>query len=60
MNVISRVFMKDFFDLLFEYSIFRLDSQKLIPMFGYSSDYEIFKFQNLLAIKNDIFSKYFE
>ncbi len=50
MNIVSRVFLKDFYEILREYSIYRLDSNKLIPLIEYNSTNEIFKFQNFLAI----------
>jgi len=55
MNVISRVFLKDFYDLLSSYYFFRLDSNRLIPIFTYNTNNEIFKFQNILAIQKDIY-----
>ena len=53
MNVISRVFLKDFYDLLGdEWSFFRLDTQKLISLGSqYDTANEIFKFQNIIAIR---------
>lgn len=54
MNVISRVFLKDFYNLLDKYQIYRVDSKRLIPMFDYKSGNEIFQFQNLLAIRIDL------
>jgi FkbM family methyltransferase len=53
MNVISRVFLKDFYDLLGdEWSYFRLDTQNLISLgTRYDSANEIFKFQNIIAIR---------
>jgi FkbM family methyltransferase len=55
MNVISRVFFKDFFDLLgSKYNLYRLDSDRLIPIPKYNSVYEIFKFQNILALQKRI------
>lgn len=53
MNILSRVFLKDFYDYLPNYLIYRLDSNALIPIFTYSSDNEIFKYQNLLAINKN-------
>lgn len=54
MNVISRVFFKDFFDLLgTRYNLYRLDSQRLIPIVRYDSVHEIFKFQNILALQKN-------
>jgi FkbM family methyltransferase len=55
MNIISRVFLKDYYDLLTSnYVIYRIDSDKLIPLIDYSSTNEIFKYQNLLAINKKI------
>jgi FkbM family methyltransferase len=53
MNVFSRVFLKDFYDLLGdEWCFFRLDSHKLIPLGShYDTANEIFKFQNIIAIR---------
>jgi FkbM family methyltransferase len=53
MNVISRVFLKDFYDLLGDdWDFFRLDTQKLISLGSrYDSANEIFKFQNIIAIQ---------
>ena len=53
MNVISRVFLKDFYDLLGdEWNFFRLNTQELISLGGrYDSANEIFKFQNIIAIR---------
>jgi FkbM family methyltransferase len=53
MNVISRVFLKDFYDLLGEeWIFFRLDTCRLISLGSrYDSVNEIFKFQNIVAIR---------
>jgi FkbM family methyltransferase len=50
MNVFSRVFLRDFYIILKDFSMFRLAKNKLIPLGSYDSSYEIFKFQNILAI----------
>lgn len=50
MNIISRVFLKDFYDVLSGYNIYRLNSNNLIPIFDYGTINEIFLFQNLIAI----------
>jgi len=50
MNIISRVFLRDFYHFLKEYRFYRVDSDRLIPIFEYSSENEIFRFQNILAI----------
>jgi len=54
MNVVSRVFLKDFYDILRGYSFYRLLPHALLPLGRYSSRNEIFAFQNILAL-NDVF-----
>lgn len=54
MNIISRVFLKDFYDILEQYEFYRLSEKKLIPLGAYSSANEIFKFQNILAINKSL------
>ncbi len=54
MNIISRVFLKDFYQILKDYKIYRLSEKRLIPIFHYDSTNEIFKFQNILAIHNTL------
>jgi len=56
MNIISKVFLRDFYKLLSAYKIYRLDTQKLIPLFEYDSRNEIFQFQNLIAINKICFN----
>lgn len=53
MNVVSRVFFKDFYDLLNPfYHIYRLLPGSLLPIKEYSAKYhEIFSYQNLVCIK---------
>jgi len=48
-NVVSRVFMRDFYTLLDGYTFFRLDTARLVPLGAYDSAVEIFKFQNIVA-----------
>lgn len=50
MNIISRVFLKDFYDILKQYDFYRISERKLIPLGAYNSINEIFKFQNILAV----------
>jgi FkbM family methyltransferase len=54
MNVISRVFLRDFYDLLPEYSMFRLSEHGLIGLGDYNARHEIFAFQNIVAARKDI------
>jgi FkbM family methyltransferase len=50
MNVISRVFLRDFYQILVDYQIYRIDTERLISLPIYNSENEIFKFQNFLAV----------
>jgi len=50
MNVASRVYLKDFFELLDAYDIYRLDSNRLIHLPFYDTRDEIFQFQNFIAL----------
>lgn len=51
MNVISRVFLKDFYDFFGrDWQFYRLNTQNLIPLGPYDSANEIFKFHNIIAI----------
>lgn len=55
MNVVSRVFMKDFFDLLPDYRIFRLTQDGAIHFEVYDARFmEIFAFQNIACIRRDL------
>ena len=54
MNIISRVFLKDFYHMLNDYNIYRVDSDRLLPLFEYDSRNEIFQFQNFLAVNKSI------
>jgi FkbM family methyltransferase len=54
MNIVSRVFLKDFYTILSDYNLYRLDSSRLIPLLQYQSKNEIFQFQNFLAIRKEI------
>lgn len=49
-NIYSRVFLRDFYNILPNYNIYRLDTERLIPIHDYSHVHEIFIYQNLLAI----------
>ena len=53
MNVVSRVFLKDFYQLLgMDWDFYRLDTRCLIPLGAYNSENEIFKFQNVIAVRS--------
>jgi FkbM family methyltransferase len=55
MNIVSRVFFKDIFDLLPNYSFYRLLPYGLAPLINYSPLYcEIFAYQNIVAIKQGV------
>lgn len=53
-NVFSRVFLRDFYEILAGFRIFRLDSDRLIPLPTYESTNEVFRFQNMVAISNEV------
>jgi FkbM family methyltransferase len=54
MNIISKVFLNDFYNLLPNYDFFRLDTERLIALRDYDPINEIFRFQNIIAIRKDI------
>lgn len=49
-HVYSRVFLKDFYDLLLGFKFYRLGPDSLIPLGEHSPSNEIFQFQNIIAI----------
>lgn len=57
MNVISRVFFRDFYILLKNYAFFRLLPDGLLPLGDYSPfTCEIYAYQNIIAINNGYLS----
>ena len=55
MNVISRVFMKDFFDVLGNYRLYRLLQDEALELAQYDPRMmEIFAYQNIAAIRRDL------
>jgi FkbM family methyltransferase len=54
MNIISRIFLRDYYEFLKNYNIYRIDTEKIIPLFEYNTDNEIFKYQNFLAINKSL------
>jgi len=59
MNVESRTFLRDFFSFLDGYSLYRMLPHSLLPLNNYRPlTYEIFAFQNIVAIDNEINKKH--
>jgi hypothetical protein len=56
MNVVSRSFLRDFYQLLKSYEFFRLMPSGLLPLGSYSPRHEIFAFQNILAVRKASYS----
>jgi FkbM family methyltransferase len=54
MNIISKIFLKDFYEILVGYKLYRLLPSGLISINNYDSLNEIFKFQNIIAIRDDL------
>jgi FkbM family methyltransferase len=55
MNVVSRVFFKDFYDFLDEYIFYRMLPDGLVPLERYNPLLsEIFAYQNIIAIRKDV------
>ena len=50
MNIYSKAFLNDFYTILPNYQFYRLSKNKLIPLGAYSSSYEIFRYQNIVAL----------
>jgi len=54
MNVVARVFLKDFYNLLSNYSFYRLLPDGLYSLNPYRTQYEVFQYQNILCINRDV------
>jgi len=54
MNVVSRVFMRDFYEVLQGFDFCRINVNGLIPLGKYSSNHEIFSIQNIVAVNRNI------
>lgn len=50
MNIVSRTFLKDFYELMPDFKFYRLLPKGLLPMGKYSSKYETFIIHNIIAI----------
>jgi len=53
-NISSRTFMQDFYKLLKGYHFFRITGKGLKNMGAYSTNHEIFKYQNILAVHKSV------
>jgi FkbM family methyltransferase len=56
MNIVSKIFLKDFYSLLKDFEFYRLDTESLIPLGKYNSMNEIFQFQNLVALAPGLYT----
>jgi FkbM family methyltransferase len=57
MNVIARVFLRDFYEVLRDFDLFRLLPNRLLRLGAYWSRYEVFAYQNLLAVRQGEFDE---
>jgi FkbM family methyltransferase len=53
-NVLSRTFLRDFYELLTGFTFHRLGTRELIPLGPYAARHEIFQYQNILAVRSGI------
>lgn len=53
-NIFSRVFLKDFYEILHDYDLYRIKDGGLLALREYRTINEIFKYQNILAVRKDI------
>lgn len=49
-HVISKVYLKDFYEILSEFDLFRLTRNGMIPLKTYTPKNEVFQIQNIIAI----------
>ncbi len=58
-NIISRIFLKDFYDLMPNHNFYRIRTNDLLPLGPYNAINEIFRVHNLVAIlkESDILAK---
>jgi FkbM family methyltransferase len=56
MNVVPRVFLKDFYGILPGYKFYRLAQRYMVPLGEYSAVNEIFAYQNIVAVRAPIAS----
>lgn len=53
-DIAARVFLQDFYDHLENFDLYRLDTERLIPLAQYSVVNEIFRYQNLVAFRKEL------
>lgn len=53
-NISSRTFLKDFYEILPNYTFFRVSKSELVSLGSYSTSNEVFRFQNILAVNPNI------
>ena len=53
-HVFSRTFLRDFYKKLYNYKLYRLNTNNLVNLGKYNVSNEIYRFQNIIAIHNDI------
>jgi FkbM family methyltransferase len=55
MNIVSRVFLKDFYELLSaKFNFYRLTKDSLVSLGAYSSINEVFRYQDLILIRKEL------
>lgn len=52
-NILSRTFLKDFYDLMPDFTFYRIGPDRLIPLGTYKPHNEIFRIQNIVAVRQD-------
>jgi hypothetical protein len=52
-DIFSRVFLRDFFELLPKFRFYRINRQVLVPLRQYDVQDEIFRYQNIVAVHPD-------
>lgn len=50
-NILSRTFLKDFYTLMPDFTFYRIGPHRLIPLGPYKPHNEIFRIQNLVAVR---------
>lgn len=53
-NVVNRIFLRDFYELLHGYTFYRILPDGLLPLGEYHPRHEIFQYQNIFAVKDGV------